>query len=210
MYENKCILYLPCCEYYIVLDLTRRFCPHRDKEIDVKLKILSGIALVACAALAVGFSSAYKPTNAQDSAMTEQDVQVIVKEYLLNNPEVVVEAIQAFQNKEREKLEQAFKDQLKRSQDKLYNDEGSPVAGNPDGDVVMVEFFDYNCGYCKKALKDVQAALENDDNLKVVFKEYPILSDSSRMAARWALAADKQGKYFEFHQALMEHSGAKN
>jgi len=87
----------------------------------------------------------------------------------------------------------------------LLNDIDSPEAGNPDGDVTLVEFFDYNCGYCKKAFSAVQEVLEKDKKVRVVFKEFPILGPSSETAAKWALAAGKQKKYFEFHKKLMNN-----
>ena len=84
------------------------------------------------------------------------------------------------------------------------------VLGNPKGDVTLVEFFDYNCGYCKRALKDLQTLIKEDKNLRVVLKEYPILSEGSAEAAQISLAAAKQGKYMEFHTALMSSRGQAN
>lgn len=75
--------------------------------------------------------------------------------------------------------------------------------------MTVIEFFDYNCGYCKRALPDIQAAIKDDANLRVVFKDMPILGPTSKTAALWALAAHKQGKYFDYHVALMEHKGPK-
>ena len=147
--------------------------------------------------------------NAKESAMTKAEVQDIVKEYLSENPEIVIQAIKTYQMQEQERQQQAFKDELRKNKDKLVNNPDAPMAGNPDGDVTVVEFFDYNCGYCKKAIGDVVTLVEQDDQLKVVFMELPILSESSRDAARWALAAKEQGKYFEYHTALMKFSGPK-
>ena len=88
-------------------------------------------------------------------------------------------------------------------QDELLNDPASPVGGNPDGDVTLVEFFDYQCPYCKTIFPSIQALLAEDRNLRYVFKEIPILGRASVFAARAALAAHRQGKYLEFHAALM-------
>ncbi len=91
--------------------------------------------------------------------------------------------------------------------DELLNDPASPVGGNPDGDVTLVEFFDYQCPYCKKVLPSIQALLAEDRNLRYVFKEFPILGKASVFAARAALAAHRQGKYLEFHMAVMPAKG---
>jgi protein-disulfide isomerase len=86
----------------------------------------------------------------------------------------------------------------------------TPVAGNPNGDVSVVEFFDYNCPYCRRALPDVLKLINQDGNVRLVLKELPILSDDSVAAAKLALAANKQGKYFEMHQKLFSESGRAN
>lgn len=172
-------------------------------------KYMIAVALILTVAIGVYAKSNF--SVAQDGAsFSKEDIEKIVREYLLENPDVVVESIQNYQLKERERQEQAFRDQIKDSKEDIYNDPGSPVAGNPDGDVTIVEFFDYNCGYCKKAMEDLTKLMEADKNVKVVFKEFPILSESSNEIARWALASNFQGKYFDFHLAVMSHSGPKN
>ena len=89
----------------------------------------------------------------------------------------------------------------------IYRGENSSVAGDPQGDVTVVEFFDYNCGYCKRGLPEVQRLIHDDKKVRFVFKELPILSKGSEEAARVALAAKRQGKYWEFHQALLGSKG---
>lgn len=139
----------------------------------------------------------------------KEAVRQIVKEYLTEHPEIVVDALNAYQAQEVEREAAKFKDAMKTKQNDLTGAH-LPFAGNPDGDVVIVEFFDYNCGYCKRALMDLQNLIKKDDKVKVIFHDIPILSESSHDAARYALAAHKQGKYFDFHQTLMRSSGAKN
>ncbi|MCH8834790.1 MAG: DsbA family protein [Proteobacteria bacterium] len=92
-------------------------------------------------------------------------------------------------------------------QDELLNDPASPVGGNPDGDVTLVEFFDYQCPYCKTIFPSIQELLAEDRKLRFVFKEIPVLGKDSVFAARAALAARRQGKYLEFHMALMPARG---
>jgi protein-disulfide isomerase len=91
--------------------------------------------------------------------------------------------------------------------DQIFFAEGSPVGGNPDGDVTLVEFFDYNCGYCKRVMPAVEAVAEADPNLRIVYKEFPILSEGSMIAARAALASRAQDLYEPFHEALMGFEG---
>ena len=87
---------------------------------------------------------------------------------------------------------------------------GSPVVGNAKGDVPVIEFFDYNCGYCKKAFPDVAKLIDKDKQVKLILKEFPILSKGSEEASRVALAAKMQGKYWEFHRAMLESQGQAN
>ena len=99
---------------------------------------------------------------------------------------------------------------LKESADEIFRRPNAPIAGNPDGDVTVVEFFDYNCGYCKRAFSDIAKLMEKDPKVKVVLKELPILSKESEEAAKVALAARMQGKYWEVHRALSTLRGEVN
>ncbi|WP_245308689.1 DsbA family protein [Aurantimonas sp. 22II-16-19i] len=99
---------------------------------------------------------------------------------------------------------------LKERHAEIFADPASPIAGNPEGDVTLVQFFDYNCSYCRAAAPIVRQAKDADAGLKLVYKEFPILGSGSRFAAQAALASRKQDKYEEFHSALMGHSGAIN
>jgi len=145
--------------------------------------------------------------NAPGQALQEKQVVDIVHNYLTETPEILVEM-----TTELDKRQAA--DQVEKQQ-KLISDNAnaifrSPlafVAGNPDGDVSVVEFFDYNCGYCKRALPDVVKLVDNDSKVRVVLKELPIFGEDSEAAAKAALAAHKQGKYFEMHQKLFTEPG---
>jgi protein-disulfide isomerase len=92
----------------------------------------------------------------------------------------------------------------------LYRPAASPVVGNLKGDVPVIEFFDYNCGYCKKALSEVSQLIDKDKKVRVILKEFPILAKGSEEASRVALAAKMQGKYWEFHRAMLESQGQAN
>lgn len=141
--------------------------------------------------------------------MTRAEVEQIVRETILNNPSLIVEAFSNYQQSAREKQLEEFKEKMAAKKNDVFNS-GSPSIGPTDADMTIVEFFDYNCGYCKKAIGDIVRLHNEDKKLRIVFKELPILSESSRVAAKWALAAQKQGKYFEFHKALMETASQKD
>lgn len=163
----------------------------------------------ALAAILVSFAPL--PVQAADApAFTDaqkKEMDTLIHDYLMNNPKIIMDSVEKYRNDQQSSDEKSFDAKVKEKSAALYKDAKDPVSGNKDGDVTLVEFFDYNCGYCKHAFKDVQTLLKDDKKLKVVFKDIPILSESSYTAARYALAANKQNKYWEFHQAMMEHNG---
>jgi protein-disulfide isomerase len=134
-------------------------------------------------------------------------IRAIVREYLTRNPEVILEAIEALKARDQASAEIRAKRVLAARQAELLDDPGSPVTGNPKGDVAVVEFFDYRCPYCKRVHPTIQALLREDKNIRFVYKEWPILGPPSVYAARAALAARSQNRYVEFHGALMEVRG---
>lgn len=175
-----------------------------EREFTVTRKILS----VALAALLV--SLAPVSAHAADAGFTDaqkKQMDTMIHDYIMANPQVIMDSVEKFRNDQQNADEKKFDAKVKEKGNELYKTAADPVTGNKAGDVTMVEFFDYNCGYCKHAFKDVQTLIANDKKLKVVFKDIPILSETSFTAAQYALAANKQGKYWEFHQAMMEHNG---
>ncbi|HEX2478881.1 MAG TPA: DsbA family protein [Geminicoccaceae bacterium] len=143
-------------------------------------------------------------TRAEEAAdLSVEQVEKIVREYLLREPEIVYQALQELQRRqaaaEAERQQAAISD----NQRELLNDPMSPVGGNPDGDVTLVEFFDYRCAYCRRVVSSMRALLDEDRELRVVFKELPVLGPDSERAARAALASRRQGGYVPFHFALM-------
>jgi protein-disulfide isomerase len=154
----------------------------------------------------VGFSFAARQPHAEDAALTPAQIEAIgpvIKDYLMKNPEVVIQAVEEYQKQQEAEDAAKQAENVKKYEDFLYNSDVSPSTGNPKADVTIVEFFDYNCGYCKHALPVVQQLLKEDTNLRFVFKDMPILSPTSQLAAQWALAAQRQGKYFEFYQEML-------
>jgi protein-disulfide isomerase len=136
-----------------------------------------------------------------------REIETIVKDYLLANPEILQEAAQALERRQKQAEDEQRKDGLVKNADQLFRDKSDHVAGNPKGNVTMVEFFDYNCPWCKKSFPDVMALVGADKELKVVLKEFPILGADSEYAAKAAIASGKQGKYLELHRAMYEHEG---
>ncbi|WP_029008933.1 DsbA family protein [Azospirillum halopraeferens] len=160
-------------------------------------------AAVALLALApAGHSDARSFDEAERRA-----VEQIVRDYLMKNPEVIVEAMEELQKREQLAEQQKARQAITANRDALIANPADPVAGNPKGDVTVVEFFDYQCGYCKTVMGDVQRLIDGDSKVRFVFKEFPILGPGSLVAARAALASQSQGKYLEFHNALMGHRG---
>ena len=145
------------------------------------------------------------PAHAGNGTVPDREVMgEIIRDYLLKNPEVIEEAIGVLRAKRREEERRRAEAAIRENGEALRSHPMSPVSGNHQGDVTVVEFFDYRCGYCKRALPAVTALLKEDANVRVVWKEFPILGPVSVFAARAAMAADRQGKYYPLHLALMK------
>ncbi len=150
------------------------------------------------------------PAMAADALSNPQkeEVRKLVREYLLQNPEVIRDAIDALQAKEEKETQAKQQVAVKKNKDEIFSTADGTIIGNPKGDVTLVEFFDYNCGYCKQMFPAMLETLKQDGKVRLIVKEFPILGAPSVMASRAALAARKQNKYVEFHTALMSHKGA--
>lgn len=162
------------------------------------------IALLAILAV---FSTSPALAEEKTDFVRKTELNKMIYDYLMENPEVIMESVAKKAQREQEKENEAAQANIDKNADFLYNSDVDPMIGNPNGDVTVVEFFDYNCGYCRKTFADLIKLTEEDPDVRIVFKELPILSDASREAARWALAAKMQDRYFDFHSALMKHNG---
>ncbi|BBK38164.1 hypothetical protein STAQ_32420 [Allostella sp. ATCC 35155] len=136
-----------------------------------------------------------------------REVEVVLRDYLKRNPEFLIEVLQAAEEKQQASQLARARDTIVTERDALTRSAADPVGGNPKGDVTIVEFFDYRCPYCKQVKPIVEQVLKQDRNVRVVYKEFPILGRDSVYASRAALAAHKQGRYLPFHHALMAHRG---
>ncbi len=168
------------------------------------------IALAAVATLALAVPA---PLLAQEAAgepvLSRSDVETIVREYLIANPEVLEEAFTALQVKRQAAAEAERAEALAMIRDELETSPYNAVLGNPDGDVTLVEFFDYNCGFCRRAMDDLERLIEGDPNLRVVLKELPVLGEASVRAAAVSIAVHQVAPeaYGEFHRKLISGDG---
>jgi len=170
------------------------------------LPLLLLIATGAWFALDSGFRWGHRSATLLAS-MPKDEFEQRIQTYLLDHPEVIVESLNRMEARERASAEAEVQTIVKARADELFRDVDSPVGGNPNGDITLVEFFDYNCPYCRQMVPVMMQAETADRQLRVVYKEFPILGPNSTLAAKAALAAHKQGKYLAFHRALFQVRG---
>ena len=155
--------------------------------------------------LLTGTALAFGVSHAQAQDLNKDEITSIVKQLLADEPELVANALDAHRaNMERQRAA-AAEEKMKEHEGYFASDEAL-VMGNPEGSITIVEFFDYNCGYCKRAFDDLQKTIEGNDDIRAVMIEMPILGPTSLVKARWAVAANQQGKYAEVHGELMSSS----
>ena len=142
-------------------------------------------------------------TSSSFSPQQVQDIQKITHDYLVNNPEVLVEASKTLEAQTAQQEQSFAQKAIKENVSALFNDPASPMTGNAFSNVTLVEFFDYQCGHCKAMNTTVQNILKQNSNLRIIFKELPIFGSESQFAAKAALASVKQNKYLAFHDALL-------
>ena len=138
-----------------------------------------------------------------DVELPRDEVERIVREYLLREPEIIMQAIEELQRRRDAQAAADQRERLAGEREALLGDARDPVLGNPDGDVTLIEFFDYRCGYCRIMAEPMQSLIQQDPDLRIVMKEFPILGPDSVLASRAALAAHRQGGYEAMHWALL-------
>lgn len=148
------------------------------------------------------------PANA-GKPITREELPALVREVLMNEPEILKDAVQKLREKQEAEAKKKTDEALAKRHDDLFKNPDAPTTGDASADVTIVEFFDYHCGYCKHLLPTITDLLKEDKKVKIVFLEYPILSEDSVTAARAALAVNRiaKDKYFAFHTALMKAEG---
>ncbi|ODT13764.1 MAG: disulfide bond formation protein DsbA [Kaistia sp. SCN 65-12] len=151
------------------------------------------------------------PAQAAEFSETQRsEIGAVVKEYLMQHPEVIRDALQELQRKQEVAEAEARRDGVAKYADQLFNSKRHVVLGNPEGDVTLVEFFDYNCGYCKRAHADMERLLDEDKGLRVILKEFPVLGQGSEEAAQVAVVVNKiaPDKYRAFFDELLMSRGS--
>lgn len=161
-------------------------------------------SLLTAGVLASSLISSSVMADESVSTMTDtqkKEVEKIVHDYLISNPEVLLEASQALQQKQQQNMQQQAQSAIQENADQLFQGKLT-TAGNPKGNVTIVEFFDYQCIHCKKMTSVMSSLIKKDSGLRVIYKEFPIFGNSSEFASKAALAAGMQGKYQAMHEAL--------
>lgn len=155
----------------------------------------------------IAASTANAATPAANVSPAERaKIESVVHDYLVSNPQVIVEAVQTLQRKQYEQAEQTVKQTQKiapQFANALFNQKGDPMAGNPDGAITIVEFFDYQCPHCVDMAPVIDSIIKANPNVRYIFKEFPIRGPVSDFASRAAIAANMQGKYYVFSHALL-------
>jgi protein-disulfide isomerase len=170
--------------------------------------ILIAIALFLAALGGYALKEFAAARSSTEASVPSTSIDQQIAEYLKNHPEEVLAAVRLAQaNAEKQKAADAQL-AVAEQQDQIFNNPADPVMGNVNGDVTVVEFFDYRCPYCKRVSDSLMTLLKDDPNVKLVYKELPILGPDSLVAAKIALAAHRQGKYEQVHAAFMAHKGS--
>ncbi len=171
------------------------------KRMSDSLHVLAALSMfvTGCSTIANETKSASVPP--------QEPIDVAIERYIRVHPEVIEQSLQALEAKREAELKERQKAALKEKQEELLHDPASPVSGNPKGEIALVEFYDYRCGYCKKAAPAVTELQKVDSRVRVVYKDFPILGESSELAAKAALASQAQGKHQAFHEALFAFHG---
>lgn len=169
------------------------------------IKMAISISALIGLIITAGLSNTLSAKSFDDTEKTA--IQSIIKDYLLKNPEVIRDAIEELERRNAVAEKQRRQKLIAENKDLLHDPKSSFITGNPKGDVTVIEYFDYNCPYCRQSLIDVVKLIENDKNVRVILKEYPILGEASKHASLVAIAARKQNKYMEIHTALLSAKG---
>jgi len=176
---------------------------------------VKSILSISALALTVTALTTFPMTPAKAESLSDAqkaEMRKLFDEYIMESGDKILDSVNKFQRAELEAQQAVQNEKAAAAMEGLKKNKALPFTGNKDGDVTIVEFFDYNCGYCRKALEAVEEVLADDKKIKVVFIDMPILGPASRVASEYSLAATLQGddKYFPFHRAIMNHNGPKD
>ena len=166
---------------------------------------------LACRALVLGVVAAILAVGAAVAAdepkLTQQEIEKIVHDYLLREPEVLAEALRRLQQRQSASAAQKAKQAIRDNQQALLSDQTSPIEGNAQGKVTIVEFFDYRCVHCRRVASTLENLVRSNTSVRVVYKNFPVLGEPSVLAARAAVAAQQQGGWPKLHRAMLAYEG---
>jgi protein-disulfide isomerase len=165
------------------------------------------VAALVGALAAAGWGTLAVKAADQAPPLPRQQIEQIVHDYIMAHPDVLIAALRQAEDKLHKDDEAKASKSVAEHKNAVFDDPATPVGGNPHGNVTLVEFFDYRCPYCKQVEPSLEAMLNQDRQLRLVYKEFPILGPVSMTAAKAALAAQGQGKYDAFHAAMMAAHG---
>jgi protein-disulfide isomerase len=172
------------------------------------MKFTRIFAAIAVASSLTVSASAIAADTATFTDTQKTQIQTIVHDYLMKNPEVIADAVQSLQQKQMDQMRTKGQEAALKNSALLFKQSTDPVIGNPTGKVTLVEFFDYQCPHCVEMDPDLMAIMKANPDLRIVMKEFPIRGPLSLSASKAALAASKQGKYLEYHEAVMKDAQA--
>lgn len=171
----------------------------------MRITVYIALVIFTAAALGLGMHS----LSSANGEISRGEVEKIVKEYLMENPQVIVDSLNKWQEKQAEEQAKAQIEAVKGAAQKLVSNTNIPAIGADEGNPTIVEFFDYNCPYCKTAFESIDTLLKADESVRVLFIEYPIFGEESNKISRIALAVHEIApeKYLDFHANLMRMKG---
>jgi protein-disulfide isomerase len=164
-------------------------------------------AVAVLVGLAASILVAGGAASADEPKLTQQDIEKIVRDYLLREPEVLAEAFRRLQQRQSAAAQTKSKQAIRDPQNALFSDRTSPVEGNAQGKVIIVEFFDYRCVHCRNVASTIDQLISSNASVRVIYKNFPVLGEPSVLAARAAVAAQQQGGWPKLHRALLAYDG---
>lgn len=179
----------------------------KNNDFIVSRAVLKLVKRAALSLVLLGFATTAYAQSAPLTPDQERAVQKLIIKTIQDQPGIILDVLKSMNSRSGFTEEGIVKRTIAFRYEGIFNNPNDEVGGNPDGDVTLVEFFDYRCGFCKLVYPFVKQLLKEDGNIKYVYKEFPILGPQSVYAARAALASRAQGKYFEYSDALMESRG---
>ncbi|MAJ23952.1 MAG: hypothetical protein CMP36_00420 [Rickettsiales bacterium] len=151
----------------------------------------------------------FLPPAYADNINNTKKLEEVIEKFILENPEILIKSLEQFTQSQKDKEKETIENSLNDFYDKkLY--ENYPSIGNSSNDLILIEFIDYNCGYCKKTLPTITKLIKNFEKIKIVFIDFPILTEMSELSARASLAANNQEAYFKFHSILLKNNKSIN